>query len=120
MQEAVEIGILDEGMEKVIDLISDNLTIGQCGTGTSTVTAGDTGLDEAVGATQKTLSNTASENLLTTIFTLTTADGNGLSLTEFENQFSSGESLTRIRHTPISKDNTKELTYLLTFEIVGA
>ena len=111
--------ILDEGVVKIIDLINDALTQGQCGTGTSTSTPEDTGLDQAAGATLKTLSNTASDNLLTTSFTLSSTDGNGLSLTEFENQFATGESLARIRHTPIGKDNTKELNYLLTFEIIG-
>ena len=111
--------ILVEGMNKIRDLINTNLTKGQCGTGTSTATEEDTELDEAVGATLKTLSNNVADKLLTTSFTLNTADGNGLSLTEFENQFSTGESLARIRHTPISKDNTKELTYILTYELVG-
>src|SRR3990167_839729 len=101
--------ILYEGMNKIRDLLNSNLTKGQCGTGTSTATEEDTGLDEAVGATLKTLSINLSDRLLTASFTLNTIDGNGLSFTEFENQFSTGESLTRIRHTPISKDNTKEL-----------
>ena len=112
-------GILNEGLNKVRDLINSNLTKGQCGTGTSTVTSEDTGLDEAQGATLKNLSNNVSDRLLTTTFTLATTDANGLSLTEFENQFSTGESLARIRHTPISKNNTKELTFFLTFEMVG-
>ena len=111
--------ILNEGIIKVVDLINTNLTIGQCGTGTSVTTEEDSGLDQAVGATQKTLSNNLSDNLLTTSFILATTDGNGLSLTEFENQFTTGESLSRIRHTPISKDNTKEFTYLITYEILG-
>ena len=112
-------GILVEGMNKIRDLINTNLTKGQCGTGTSTVTEEDTGLDEAVVATLKTLTNNVADKLLTTSFTLNTTDGNGLSFTEFENQFSTGESLARIRHTPISKDNTKELNYILTFELLG-
>ena len=115
----VEVVILNEGIIKVVDLINTNLTIGQCGTGTSVTTEEDTGLDQTIGATKKTLSNNASDNLLTASFTLNTTDGNGLSLTEFENQFTTGESLSRIRHTPISKDNTKELTYLTTYEILG-
>ena len=111
--------ILTEGIIKVVDLINTNLTKGQCWTGTSVTTEEDTGLDEAQGGTQKTLSNNVADKLLTTSFTLNTTDGNGLSLTEFENQFNTGESLSRIRHTPISKDNTKELTYITTFEILG-
>lgn len=103
-----------------MNLINTALTIGQCGTGTSVTTEEDSGLDQAVGATQKTLSNNVADKLLTTSFSLTTSDGNGLSLTEFENQFNTGESLSRIRHTSISKDNTKELTYLVTYAIEGS
>ena len=111
--------ILSEGLNKIRDLMNTALTIGQCGTGTSVVTAEDTGLDQAVSATQKTLSNNVADRLLTTSFTLNSVEGNGLSLTEFENQFNTGESLSRIRHTPITKDNTKELTYLITYELIG-
>ena len=111
--------MLKEGIIKVVDLINTALTIGQCGTGTSVTTEEDTGLDEAQGGTQKTLSNNVADKLLTTSFTLNTNDGNGLSLTEFENQFNTGESLSRIRHTPISKDNTKELTYIVTYSLEG-
>lgn len=111
--------VLIEGLNKIRDLINTNLTVGQCGTGTSTATEEDTGLDEAVGATSKTLSNNTSDRLLTTTFTLNTADGNGLALTEFENQFTSGESIIRIRHTPFVKTNTKEMTFIVTYELIG-
>ena len=109
--------ILSEGLNKIRDLMNTALTIGQCGTGTSVTTEEDTGLDQAVSATQKTLSNNVADKLLTTSFTLNSSEGNGLSLTEFENQFSTGESLSRIRHTPITKDSTKELTFLITYSL---
>ncbi len=112
-------GILNEGVNKGRDLINANLTKGQAGTGTSTVTPEDTGLDEAASGTFKDLTNNVSDRFLTTTFNLTTAEGNGLSFTEFENQFNTGESLVRIRHTPLSKDNVTEITYVLTFEFSG-
>ena len=99
--------------------MNTNLNTGQAGTGTSTTTPEDSGLDEAVGATSQTLSNNVSDRLLTTSFEIPTTVGNGLSFTEFENQFSTGESLVRIRHTPIAKDNTRTLTYNLTFEFIA-
>jgi len=111
--------ILNEGLNKVRDLLNANLTKGQNGTGTTTATESDTGLDTSVGSTLKTLTNTVSNKILTTTHVLTTVDANGLELTEFENQFSTGESLIRIRHTPISKDNIKELTFIVDYEIVG-
>lgn len=115
----VKIVILDEGLNKVRDLINTNLTLGQCGTGISTATPEDTGLDEAVGATSTTLTNNVSDKLLTASFTLPTTNGNGLSFTEFENQFLTGETLARIRHTALSKDNTKELQYIVTYSLEG-
>ena len=111
--------ILDEGLIKWRDLVNASLTKGQLGTGTSTVTPGDTGLDEGVGATLKDLSNNTSDKLLTTSFGISTTEGNGLSFTEFENQFDTGESLIRIRHTAINKDNITELTYVVTYEFEG-
>ena len=107
------------GMNKIKELVSAALTQGECGTGTSTATAEDTGLDEAQGATIKTLSNNLADRLITTTFSLSSADGNGLTLTEFGNFFSTGEMLARIRHTPLAKDNTKELNFLITFEILS-
>lgn len=109
-----------EGLNKVRDLLNTNLSKGQNGTGTSTVGEGDTGLDVAVGSTLKTLTNNVGDRVLTTTHQLLTTEANDLSLTEFENQFSTGESLIRIRHTPITKDNTKELTFTTTFEIAGS
>ena len=109
--------ILVEGIQKVRDLVNTNLTKGQNGTGTSTTTENDTGLDIAVGATLKTLTKNVSGNLLTATHTLLTTDGNGLSFTEFEQQFDTGESLIRIRHTPLAKDNTKELNFIITYEL---
>ena len=113
----IRIVILVEGLNKIRDLINTNLTKGQNGTGTSTANSEDTGLETAVGATLKTLTNNVSDRLLTTSHSLNTTEGNGLSFTEFENQFSTGESLTRLRHTAISKDNVKELRFITTFEI---
>ena len=112
--------ILNEGLNKIKELINTNLTKGQNGTGTSTVSEGDTGLDVAVGSTLKTLTTNLGDRVLTTTHILNTTEGNGLSLTEFENQFDTGESLIRIRHTPITKDNTKELTFITTLEIAGS
>ena len=113
-------GLLIEGMNKARDLIAAALTQGQCGTGTSTATSEDTGLDEAQGGTLKTLTVNTADRLITVTFSLNSAEGNGLSLTEFENAFSTGESLCRIRHTPISKSSTNELTFIVQYGIEGA
>lgn len=106
-----------EGLQKVRDLVNDALTKGQNGTGTSSVDDEDTGLETPVAATLKTLTNNTSDRIITTTHTLNTTEGNGLSFTEFENQFSTGESLTRIRHTAINKTNTKEISFVITYEL---
>ena len=112
--------ILNEGLNKIRDLLQTNLTKGQNGTGTSTTNENDTGLEVSAASTLKTLTTNISNKIISTTHQLTSAEANGLALTEFENQFSTGESLIRIRHTPISKDNTKELTFVITYEIEGA
>jgi len=111
--------IIKEGINKIRDLLNTNLTKGQNGTGTTTVSEEDSGLDVAIGSTLKTLTTNLGDKVITTTHQLTTTDANDLSLTEFENQFSTGETLIRIRHTPITKDNTKELNFIVTYEISG-
>ena len=78
--------ILNEGLNKVRDLLNTNLTKGQNGIGVGTADPEDTGLETAVGSTK---------------------------------QFSSGESLVRIRHTSISKTNSKELRFIVTYQLTG-
>lgn len=109
--------ILIEGLNKIRDLLNTNITKGQNGTGTGSSNEEDTGLESPDSTTLKTLTNSISDRMLVTTHTLLTTEANGLSLTEFENQFSSGESMIRIRHTPITKDSTKELRFITTYEI---
>jgi len=42
-----------------------------------------------------------------------------ITLQNLKNQFSTGESLIRVRHTAISKTNTKELVFIVTYELSG-
>lgn len=112
--------VLDEGLNKIRDLLSTNLTKGQNGTGTGTADNEDTGLETEVGETFLTLTKSKSDKIVTTTHSLSTAVGNGNNFTEFENQFSSGESLIRIRHTAISKTDTKQIEFIITYEIEGA
>jgi len=111
--------VLDKGINKVRDLLNTNLTKGQNGIGTGTADAEDTGLETAVGTTFLNLATNISNKTLTTTHTLSTTVGNGNNFTEFENQFSSGESLIRIRHTSISKTDTKEVRFIVTYELSG-
>ena len=112
--------ILDEGLNKMRDLLNTNLTKGQNGTGTGTADEEDTGLETAIGETFLTLTKSKSDKILTTTHSLSTTVGNGNNFTEFENQFSTGESMIRIRHTAISKTNTKQIEFIVTYELSGA
>lgn len=111
--------ILNEGIDKMRDLLNTNLTKGQNGIGTGTADEEDTGLETAVGTTLLTLTKNVSNKIITTTHTLATTIGNGNNFTEFENQFSSGESMIRIRHTSILKTNTKTIRFIVTYEISG-
>ena len=111
--------VLTEGLNKIRDLLNTNLTKGQNGTGTGTADEEDTGLEVEVGSTLFVLTINLSDSILTTTHIISTPVGNGNNFTEFENQFSTGESLIRIRHTPISKTNTKEVRFIVTYELIG-
>ena len=111
--------VLNSGLNKIRDLLETNLTKGQNGTGTGTANENDTGLEVALGSTLKTLTTNKADKIFKTIQTLETTDANGLNLSEFENQFSTGESLIRFRHTALSKDNTKEFRFITVYEFSG-
>jgi len=108
--------ILTEGLNQVRDLVDADLDKGQAGTGTTLPTASDTGLETAVGATLATLTSTTTANkAITTNYQIDANTGNGSDLSEYEIQFTDGESFNRVVHAPISKTSDDEMEYITTF-----
>jgi len=108
--------ILDEGLNQVKDLVNADLSKGQSGTGTTLPTAADTGLEVADTDTLLTLTSvTVNDKQLTTQHDINSIVANGVTLTEHEIQFVSGESFNRNVHAAISKTSAIEIQYLDTF-----
>lgn len=112
--------ILDEGLNEIRDLLYDNLTAGQSGTGTTLPTTADTGLETPVAATLNTLSSkTKTDKMLTVNHLVDSSEANSSTLTECEVRFSGGESLNRVVHAGISKTSDIEVEYITSFYITS-
>ena len=108
--------VLNEGLNKIRDLLESNLTKGQSGTGTTLPTASDSGLETPVAATLLTLTSiTKNDKQLTTTHDINANVGNGNNISEHEIQFSDGVSLHRVVHASFSKTSANEMQYLDTF-----
>lgn len=106
--------IVDEGLEELANQFKDLITQGQWGTGTTLPTTADTGLETAVGATLLTVSTGASGAASQFTHVLPSTTGNGNDLTEFELQFSNGDSLNRSVGGAITKTNSFSITTIAT------
>jgi len=95
--------ILNEGLAELANQFADLITNGQWGTGTTAATTSDTGLETAVGATLLAVTGVNSVASAQFTHTLPSTTGNGNSITEFELQFTNGDSLSRVVGTAISK-----------------
>lgn len=108
--------ILNEGLNKVRDLVDDDLDKGQAGTGTTAPTASDTGLETPVVATLASLTGTTKKDkAIQTEYEIDSVTGNGNNLSEYEIRFTDGTSLNRVVHASVSKTSDDEMDYLTTF-----
>jgi len=113
--------ILNEGLNRIRDLINTDLDKGQSGTGTTLPTAGDAGLETAVAATLLDLTGTVkTDRVITTTHSVDSTLANGSNLTEHEVRLSSGDSVNRVVHASISKTVAIEIDYIDTFFIEGS
>lgn len=108
--------ILNEGLNAVRDLVDAGIEKGQAGTGTTAATPTDTGLETAVVATLLDVtSTTKTDKMITVNYDIDANTGNSSNLSEMEIRFTSGDSFNRVVHTPISKDDTIEVSYITSF-----
>ena len=112
--------ILNEGANRIRDLIKSDMDNGQAGTGTASVTVSDTGLGTAVAATNVALNNkNVSDESLTVVHIITTSLGNSSDLTEYEVRGNSNtDSYNRTVKTATSKTSRIELQIIHTFRII--
>ena len=108
--------ILNEGLNRVRDLVDAGLDKGQCGDDNTLPTAEDTGLGNAIVATLLSLtSKTKTDKMITTNHNVSSAVGNGETFKEHEIRFANGDSLNHIVHASISKSSSIEVEYITNF-----
>lgn len=108
--------IPDAGLQRIRDLVDGDLENGQAGTDTTLPAVTDTDLLGAVSDTENALTSVTSGNALQTTLVVASTQGNGSDLTEYADFINSGNTLlSRVVVTAISKDNTKEVTKLTTY-----
>jgi len=108
--------ILLEGMERIRDLVEADIDSGKAGTGTTLPTAADTGLETGVADTDLALTNKKiAKDSITVTHILTTAEGNGSTITEWEVRNSSDDSYNRIVKAGFAKTALREATMVHTF-----
>lgn len=112
--------LINIGRNRVRDLIRDNMTKGQSGTGTALVTLSDTGLQIPLVDTLNTLTDkTVSSDSINVTHIVTTGEGNGEDITEWEIRNTSGSSYNRVVKASISKSSTIEINMIHSFEVIN-
>jgi len=105
--------ILQEGLNRVRDLISSDIDKGQLGTGNTAATESDTSLETPQATTLLTLTDkTTSDKTIKIDYTLPSTSGTSVTFTEFEIQKSSTPvNYDRIVFTGISftKDGSEDI-----------
>ena len=101
--------LLNDGKNRIRDLIDSDLNNGQWGTGTTAATPDDTGLETPVAATAKAVTTTLTDKQITIDHNLPSTDGNGNTLSEFIIDQNSGtDTLLRNVVTGLSKESTEQ------------
>lgn len=101
--------ILNEGKNKIRDLIGGALNDGQVGTGSTSVTVSDTGLETPLAGTDNPLTITYGNKIVNTRYTLLSTEGNGNTLYEYVARFTTGEELARLVYPAFAKTSSEEL-----------
>jgi len=102
--------LLDAGLNALATNLGGDITKGQWGENSDTPSPTDTGLTSPIASTLITTTNTASNNTMQAAHTVNSTLANGETFTEFELQFSNGDSLMRSVGGSVSKTSTNEVT----------
>lgn len=107
---------LDVGINRIRDLFNSDIFKCQLGTGTSTPTASDTGLETADSNTLLAPTTTTADKAIQVTHSISSAIGSGSAYSEQETQVNSGStSMNRIVHTALTKGAKDEYNYITTF-----
>ena len=107
--------ILDDGINRIRDLVESDIGNCQSGTGTTAPTASDTGLETPDSNTLDTPTNTKTDKSIQVNFQIPSTTGATNAYSENEIQLNSGtDHLNRIVHTAITKGSNDEFNYITT------
>lgn len=112
--------ILNQGLYAFVEDVYDNMTNGECGTGTALFKKVDTGVKTAVASSDVALDNKVfSKGTINVAYLLSTSLGNGSEITEFEVN-NTTVAYNRIVKPAFSKSSQDELNMIhtFTFEVV--
>jgi len=102
--------IVDTGLNIAVQALSDDMSDGQLGTGTTAPSASDTDLETGVAATDATLSDkTVTNQTLTNKHTTNSGTGNGSTMSEFGSFTSADVLINRSTFTPLAKTSSDEI-----------
>jgi len=105
--------LLSDGLNRVRDLVNNDIFKCQAGTGTTSPTPADTGLETADSNTLLAPSKTTASESIQVTHTINSTIGSGTSYSEQEIQLNSGtDHLNRIVHTAITKGSEDEFNYI--------
>lgn len=111
---------LYDGLNRIRDLVNDDIYKFQAGTGTTDVTLNDTALTTPDSNTLvvPTLQNADKAIQSTSIITAVVGEGNAYS--EMEMQMNSGtDKLSKVVHTPVTKAANEEYSYITNYFFKG-
>lgn len=105
--------LLTEGLNRIRDLVNDDIFKCQAGTGTTAPTAADTGLEAADSNTLLAPTTTTSSEAIQVTHSISTAIGSGTTYAEQETQLNSGSTnFNRIVHTAVTKGSLDQFEYI--------
>lgn len=108
------------GLSRIVSLIVADIDDGRAGTGTTLPTAGDTDLETPVVDTETDATMVQSNNAFSVEHLVTSAQGNGSDLTEWQIRMNSeATQLHRVVTAAVSKNATIEVTKLTLFTLLG-
>lgn len=107
--------VLNEGMDRVTELLLADVFKCQAGTGTTSPMITDTGLETADATTLAVPTTESGDQAFQVTFLIPSTTGSGNVYSEEEIQIDSGDtSFNRIVHTGLTKGTEDEYTYITT------
>jgi len=108
--------LINEGLNRVRDLVDNDIFKGQAGTDTTAPSESDTGLNSAVAATLLVVSTSVADKTLKVSHVIDSSTATGNTFSEWEVQLNSGgESLNRSVTAGVAHTSSDELTKITTF-----